>query len=104
MPSPGFIPRGLPEAKPARLSSPTLVIHTRWTVRHFVCVLLLVLSQTAEAKPKPKAKAKPAAAAAKVRTVDAATAKHLGAAYHAYDDNDLAAAQKHLAKIDDAKA
>ncbi len=71
-------------------------------MRHFVGVLLLVLSQTAEARPRAKAKAKPAVSA-KVRTVDAATAKHLGAAYHAYDDNDLAAAQKHLAKIDDAK-
>jgi soluble lytic murein transglycosylase len=67
-------------------------------VRHLVCVLLLALSSLAEAKPKPKA-----TAPAKVKEVDAATAKHLGAAYRAYDDNDLAAAKKQLAKIDDAK-
>jgi soluble lytic murein transglycosylase len=62
-----------------------------------VCVLLLVLSSTAEAKPKPKP------VPAKVKPVDAATAKHIGAAYRAYDDNDLQAAKKQLAKIDDAK-
>jgi soluble lytic murein transglycosylase len=70
-------------------------------VRHLVCVLLLLLSTTAVAKPKPKPKA--AAAPAQVKQVDAATAKHLGAAYRAYDDNDLAAAKKQLAKIDDSR-
>ncbi|HEX5060950.1 MAG TPA: tetratricopeptide repeat protein, partial [Kofleriaceae bacterium] len=79
-------------------------------MRHLVCVLLLVLSSTAEAQSKAKPKAKPAAAkSAKQATkqvakqVDAATAKQLGAAYRAYDDNDLAGAKKHLAKIDDGK-
>ncbi|HEY5943976.1 MAG TPA: transglycosylase SLT domain-containing protein [Kofleriaceae bacterium] len=75
-------------------------------MRHLVCVLLLLLSSTAEAKPKPKPSAgKAAKAAAKrpAKSVDAATAKQLGAAYRAYDDNDLAAAKKQLAKIDDDK-
>ncbi len=78
-----------------------------------MCALLVALTVfggTAEARPKARARAKAAAAkAVKVakpataKRVDLATAKHLGAAYRAYDDNELAAAKKHLAKIDDKK-
>jgi len=66
----------------------------------------MMMASTAEAQPKPKqAKAKPAAklAPAKPKQLDVATAKQLGAAYRAYDDNDLDGAKKHLAKIDDTK-
>jgi soluble lytic murein transglycosylase len=74
-------------------------------VQHLVCALLLLLVATAEAKPTPRAK--PAAARATAATpgkrVDVPTAKQLGEAYRAYDRNDLAAARKHLAKIDDGK-
>jgi soluble lytic murein transglycosylase len=65
---------------------------------------LLLLSSTAVAQPKakqPAPKAKPAAKTPK--QVDAATAKALGAAYRAYDDNDLAGAAKQLAQLDDTK-
>ena len=74
-----------------------------------VCVLLLLLSSTAAAKPRPKpaaakaAKAPRAAKASPAKRVDTATAKQLGEAYRAYDRNDLAAAKKQLAKIDDGK-
>jgi soluble lytic murein transglycosylase len=63
-----------------------------------VSLLTLLLLSTAEAKPKA------AKAPVSTKRVDATTAKQLGEAYRAYDRNDLAAAKKHLAKIDDKKA
>jgi soluble lytic murein transglycosylase len=73
-------------------------------VRHLVCALVIVLVGTADAKPKAKAKpAKAQKAAKSTKRVDAQTAKLLGEAYRAYDDSDLAAAKKHLAKLDDDK-
>src|SRR5262245_49628147 len=81
------------------MPSRSFIRHTRRTVRHLVCALLLVFAATAEARPTPKAKPVPTVA----RHVDTATAKQLGEAYRAYDRNDLAAAQRHLAKIDDKK-
>lgn len=83
-------------------------------MRHFVCALLVGLVGlvgTAEARPRPKAR--PAAKATKrpapkpapapVKRLDVATAKRLGEAFRAYDQNDLATAKKLLAKIDDNK-
>ena len=75
-------------------------------MRHLAIVLLLLFVSSAEAKPAPKKSApapRKSAPAAPARKVDTATARHLGAAYRAYDNNDLAAAKQHLAKVDDKK-
>ncbi len=74
-------------------------------VRHLVCALLLAFVASADARPRHKTKPRPKHAAIQRTTqrVDVATAKQLGEAYRAYDHNDLAAAAKHLAKIDDRK-
>lgn len=72
-------------------------------VRQLVCALLLVFATSADARPRHKPRPKPVAVKRTTQRVDVATAKQLGEAYRAYDHNDLAAAKKHLAKIDDRK-
>lgn len=59
-------------------------------------------SRPAKAKGKTKPAPRPAPAKASKR-FDRATAKLLGEAYRAYDDNDLDTAKKRLGKIDDKK-
>src|SRR5690606_13372656 len=101
---------GLPPTRACHLAPSRGRLHTGRTVRLLMCALLValtVLGGTAEARPKSRTRAKAAAAKvakpATAKRVDVATAKQLGAAYRAYDDNELAAAKKHLAKIDDKK-
>jgi soluble lytic murein transglycosylase len=78
-------------------------------LRHLALVMLVLVGATGEIagakprKPAPAKAAKAAKAPAKARSVDATNAKRLGDAYRAYDDNDLAEAAVHLAKLDDTK-
>jgi soluble lytic murein transglycosylase len=64
----------------------------RWLV-----VVMLCTASLAEAKPKPRAPA------VKLVKADAATARHLGDAFRAYDAGDLEGAKLQLAKLGDAR-
>jgi soluble lytic murein transglycosylase len=65
-------------------------------MRSWLVALVLCTASLADAKPRPKP------TAAKSVKADAATAKHLGDAFRAYDAGDLAAAKRALAKLGDA--